>query len=230
MMIESGGSCQRRRPRRVLRPLPIRPDHLEGQLEPMAIVEHLGRRGADQGDGARPAAGVRPLVVGPLLHLGLPGRLGACKARRGVPKAPRSAARPSSTPASPSTRRRAGSVPQVDGASSSVRLRAVMLESARIHMMTSRRETARASTGNGRAPWDANSGSLRRRMAEVGSEAPGRQFFLCSADARWAEAQPLVMRASGHASCAALPRSSSRRRRSSCPAEVRRLTPDWARL
>jgi len=32
----------------------------------------------------------------------------------------------------------------------------------------------RAGTGDGRAPWDANSGNLRRGKVEVGSEAPGR--------------------------------------------------------
>ena len=75
MMIESGGSATVVGPGRLLRPLPVRAHHLEGQLEPVAVVEHHRRRGADQGHGARHPPGLRPRLVGPLLHLGLPGRL-----------------------------------------------------------------------------------------------------------------------------------------------------------
>ena len=73
MMIESGGSASVVGPGRLLRPLPVRADHLEGQLEPLAVGEHHRRRRPDQGHGARHSPGLRSRLVGPLLHLGVPG-------------------------------------------------------------------------------------------------------------------------------------------------------------
>ena len=79
----------RRRPGWLLRPLPVRTDDLEGQLEPLAVVEHHRRRRPDQGDGAGPSAGLRSRLVGSFLHLGVPGSV----TRAGSPVAVQSACR-----------------------------------------------------------------------------------------------------------------------------------------
>ena len=87
MMIESGGSATVVGPGGYYGLFQYAPDHLEGQLEPLAVVEHHRRRGADQGDRARHPPGLRARLVGPLLHLGVPGRLSQARVRIALSRA-----------------------------------------------------------------------------------------------------------------------------------------------
>ena len=75
MMIESGGSANIVGPGGYYGLFQYAPTTWKGSWNPFAVVEHHRRRGADQGHRAGPSAGLRPRMVGPLLHLGLPGRL-----------------------------------------------------------------------------------------------------------------------------------------------------------
>ena len=65
--------CIDRRPRRLLRPVPVPPRHLEGLLEPLSLGQHHRRRRTDPRHGARPQDGVRARLVGPVLLLGVLG-------------------------------------------------------------------------------------------------------------------------------------------------------------